>query len=572
VTIQLPRPPLPVEDRAPERVERPATGRHRAVRPVPRWRTVVGRVVSVLAFLLVYLALVAPNEFTQLSATALLRIPLEALVGVLLVLVLPDRARTVVALLAGGALGLLTVLRALDMGFMTILARHFDPVFDWAQLGNALTFVDTSAGALGTTAVAVGAALLGVGLVVGTALAALRLSRLAVRHRRATARVLPVLGAAWLACFALGAQLVTPVPVASWSTASIGVRTAVQVPTTLRDYQAFLDQAAAPDPFAAVPPGDLLGGLAGKDVVLTFVESYGRSAVESPELAPQIDAALDDGTRRLAEAGFAARSAFLTSPTAGGGSWLAHATMLSGLWVTNQQSYRSLVEGDRLTLTGAFQGGEWDTVGVMPGLTAEWPESEFYGIDRLHAEEGLGYRGQSFAGFHTPDQYTLATFERLERSVTDRAPIMAEIPLVTSHFPWTPVPPFVPWEAVGDGSVYDTLPVTDESMEAVWSDPVKVRAQYAKSVEYSLNSLISYVENYGDDDTVLVFLGDHQPAPVVTGDGASRDVPITILARDPAVLDRVADWQWDSGLNPGPGAPVWRMDAFRDRFLTAFGS
>ena len=22
---------------------------------------------------------------------------------------------------------------------------------------------------------------------------------------------------------------------------------------------------------------------------------------------------------------------------------------------------------------------------------------------------------------------------------------------------------------------------------------------------------------------------------------------------------------------PGPDAPVWRMDAFRDRFLTAFG-
>jgi hypothetical protein len=79
------------------------------------------------------------------------------------------------------------------------------------------------------------------------------------------------------------------------------------------------------------------------------------------------------------------------------------------------------------------------------------------------------------------------------------------------------------------------------------------------------------VETYGDDNLVVVFLGDHQPAPVVTGEGASRDVPITILARDPAVLDQISGWGWQDGLKPNPRAPVWRMDAFRDRFLTAFG-
>jgi hypothetical protein len=37
------------------------------------------------------------------------------------------------------------------------------------------------------------------------------------------------------------------------------------------------------------------------------------------------------------------------------------------------------------------------------------------------------------------------------------------------------------------------------------------------------------------------------------------------------VLDRVAGWGWTDGLRPAADAPVWRMDAFRDRFLTAFG-
>jgi hypothetical protein len=71
---------------------------------------------------------------------------------------------------------------------------------------------------------------------------------------------------------------------------------------------------------------------------------------------------------------------------------------------------------------------------------------------------------------------------------------------------------------------------------------------------------------------VLVFLGDHQPGPVVAGDGASRDVPITIVAHDPAVLDRVSGWGWQSGMNPSPSAPVWPMQDFRDRFLTAFAA
>jgi hypothetical protein len=44
-----------------------------------------------------------------------------------------------------------------------------------------------------------------------------------------------------------------------------------------------------------------------------------------------------------------------------------------------------------------------------------------------------------------------------------------------------------------------------------------------------------------------------------------------VVARDPAVLQRIAPWGWDAGLRPAPDAPVWRMDAFRDRFLAAFG-
>ena len=83
---------------------------------------------------------------------------------------------------------------------------------------------------------------------------------------------------------------------------------------------------------------------------------------------------------------------------------------------------------------------------------------------------------------------------------------------------------------------------------------------------------MSFLKSYGDDDLVVVMLGDHQPATIVSGDDAGHDVPVSVIARDPAVLARIDGWGWDHGLHPSPEAQVWRMDLFRDRFLTAYGA
>jgi hypothetical protein len=169
-----------------------------------------------------------------------------------------------------------------------------------------------------------------------------------------------------------------------------------------------------------------------------------------------------------------------------------------------------------------------------------------------------------------PDQYALAAFRRAEMSRRDRQPLMTEIPLVSSHGPWAPLPRLVDWDRLGDGSIFTRMAAEADHPEQVWPDPHKVRAAYAKSIEYSLATLISYLQTYKDDRLVLVFLGDHQPMSLVTGPRANHDVPITIVTRDRALLDRISSWGWHDGLRPGPQAPVWRMDTFRDRFLTAF--
>jgi hypothetical protein len=528
-------------------------------------------VTITLAVMLVLLALVTPDELGGIDLAGLVSIPLEGLLGLALLLSLPIRAMPVAATLFGVALGLLAMIKLLDMGFQAVLARPFHPMLDWMLLDDGMRFL---AGAIGS-APAIGS--LAAAVILTTALIILltrcvqHLARLVVRHQGAAARTLVVLTALWLTCAMLGIQVIPGVPVAADGAAFYFRHRQGTTATALQDQQE-IAAAASADPFGSTPGEELLTALRGKDVIIAFVESYGRDAVENPEFAPQVGAVLEAGDHRLSAAGFASRSAFLTSPTAGGSSWLAHATLLSGLWIDNQQQYNALPSSHRMTLTGAFRRANWRTVGVMPGNDSAWPESESLGYDRIYDANEMGYKGPRFSWATMPDQYTLARFKRTEHMAPDRRPVMAEITLVSSHAPWEPIPRLVDWKDIGDGSVFDTMAAANDPPEAILTrNPGRVRIDYRASIEYSLSSLISYIETYGDDNLVVIFLGDHQPSPIVTGQGASRDVPISIVSRDRSVLERISPWGWQEGLKPDAQAPVWRMDAFRDRFLTAFG-
>ena len=541
-----------------------------------RPRRAAGWVVTGLAALVVFLALVVPDQVTRLPPgsspwAALVRVPVEALAVAAVLLVLPARARALTAGVLGGVLGLLTVVKIVDVGFFKVLSRPFDPVLDWPLFADGYRFVEGSAGRAAAVAALVAALALAVAVPAAMVFAVRRLAAVAARHREAARASVAVMTVAWLVLAVEGASLVPGVYVASDSAVALARDSVLTVPQAIRDKRDFTAEVAA-DAFRDTPPEQLLSGLRRKDVVFSFIESYGRSAIEDPALGATVREALAKGTTELRQDGYAARSGFLTSPTAGGGSWLAHATLQSGVWINNEQRYRSLVAGDRLTLTGAFKAGAWQTVGVEPGVTYAWPEGQFYGYDRVYDSHTLGYHGPVFGWGPVPDQFTLKAFTDAEYARAGRGPLMAEVTFVSSHTPWAPLPSLVDWDQLGDGSLYAAQHAAGEGAAQVWRDPVRVRAAYMQSIKYSVETLVSWVRTYGDENLVLVFLGDHQPASVVVGNQAGRDVPVTIVAHDPAVLDRVASWGWTDGLRPDPAAPVWRMDEFRDRFLTAFGT
>ena len=231
--------------------------------------------------------------------------------------------------------------------------------------------------------------------------------------------------------------------------------------TGLED-RAALARLIADDRFRATPGDRLLTGLRGKDVLVVFVESYGRVAVEGSSFAPRVRAVLDRGSAQLRAEGFSARSAFLTSPTFGGLSWLAHSTLQSGIRVDGQRRYDQLVENDRLTLTRAFKRAGWRAVGVMPANRRAWPEgSSYYGYDQIYDRRNLGYRGPGFGLPPMPDQYTFQALRRLELAKRQRPPLFAEVDLISSHAPWTRIPRLVPWADVGDGSIFGRIPAEE---------------------------------------------------------------------------------------------------------------
>jgi phosphatidylglycerophosphate synthase len=525
-----------------------------------------GVAVTVLAVLLVWAALVAPNQPAHLNLGAFARLPLELLVIVALAVLLPAGPRRVLAVVAGAVLSVLVLVKVLDIGFFTAFDRPFKPLDDSGYLGIGIETLRNAVGRSSADLVVAVAAVLIVALLTLPVLALLRVTRIAAGHRGWVLRASMALGVVWVALRVAGA------PVASSSTAALAVDEVQAVRAALADPAAFAREIDH-DRFRGTPGHRLLADLQGKDVLLVFVESYGRLAVQDSSLSPRIGAVLERGDTQLRAAGFSSRSAFLTSPTFGGLSWLAHSTLQAGVRVDGQRRYDQLVENDRLTLTRAFKRAGWRAVGAMPGNRRAWPEgSTFYRYDRVYDRRNFGYRGPGYGVAPMPDQYTLLALQRRELAKRHRPPLFVEVDLISSHAPWTRIPRLISWGDVGDGSIFNRLPTEKSTKASLFGDAERARAAYAKSIEYSLSTLFSFVQRYGDDNLVLVVLGDHQPATIVTGQGASHDVPISVIAHDPKVMDQIAAWSWEDGISPSPQAPVWPMAAFRDRFLTAFGS
>ncbi len=524
-----------------------------------------------LALVILFLLLIQPNHPGAMTWGALWLFPLELPAIVLAIAVLGrGRAGLLVRVLATLALTVITVLKTADIAMFTALSRGFNPVADLPLVEAGVRLL---AGTFGTVpAILVACAALGlVGLIAALVWWAMGvlvdLAPLAPMVKRSAAAVAVVF--AGLTVADVGAVKGWGVPFnppGTGFTALIGVERVQMVRATLADLAVFRS-AAASDPYAGQTG---LLDLVDRDVIIIFVESYGRTSLDTPLYADLHRATLAGGEVLLAQSGLAMASGYLASPTQGGQSWLAHATFANGLWINDQTRYRAALVSGRQTLFHLAQAAGFETAAVMPQITMDWPEAAFMGFDHVFAAKDLGYQGLSFNWIEMPDQFTFAALDRLLLDQPATRPRFVQLATGSSHAPWVPVPRLIAWDQIGNGTVFNEMATAGDTPEVVWRDRDRVRDQYRLAIDYALQTVLSYAALHADDPPLFIILGDHQAAGFVALD-EGRDVPIHVIG-PASLVARVNGFAPYAGLIPPPDAPAVPMDQMRDLLLQAFSS
>jgi hypothetical protein len=526
-----------------------------------RWLAALAALQLVLAW---------PDRLDRFVVASFLVVPAELPLIVGLYLAMPARFRPALRAALAVLLALVFALKCADIAMQAALGRRFQPLLDLDLVAYGLDLAGRALGPAGT-ALALGIVAL---LLAGLIWLAVRLAgRTRAPSLPSRGRQRQAAGGLVLAATGgLALPLAWPgdaLPLSSWASRNAAAHV-VGFAAGAFDRREFAVELAG-DPVRVLPDNRLFAGLHGRDVFVVFVESYGRSVVDPAIGDADARAALAALDGAVTQAGLAARSAWLSSPVVGGQSWLAHATLLSGLEIDSQRRYETLTRSDRATLVGDFARAGWRTVAVMPALTDIRRGDAWFGHDKFYRAGDLGYRGAPFNWVTMPDQYTLATFaaRELDRSPGTQ-PVFAEIALISSHAPWTPIPPLLPWASVGDGSVFTPYAAAGDPPAAVWRDPARVRAQYRRSIAYVLHTLAGFVAEHGKRDMLIVIVGDHPPAPFAGGDAPDRAVPVHLIAGEQATLAAFAEAGWAAGAVADLAAPLLPMAALRGRLVDAF--
>ncbi|MGB5864031.1 MAG: sulfatase-like hydrolase/transferase [Sulfitobacter sp.] len=522
-------------------------------------------VTFILAAALIFAVLALPNQPDAIAWSALQSFPLELPV-ILLAMLATGRQWGVPVTLAVLLISA-TFLKLADIGMLSAYNRTFNPILDAFLIEAGIGLLSYSIGKALAYLTVIGAV---VAMVLTFIAILLSLRVWAGLHLPAYGRVSAAVGALAFGGWAVadaGHQLeywtFEHSPAGTARTSTLMFERGTQMQATAVDLAQF-SQSAKQDIYADAT--GLLDRLDGQDVILIYIESYGRASFDNELYTPTHVGTMTAAAGPISDAGFAMKSGWLTSPTAGGQSWLAHGTLSSGLWTSDSGRYHAMLASDQKSLFHIAQDAGFRTSAVMPAITVAWPESSRMGFEQIFEAADIPYKGDRFNWVTMPDQFTLATYGDLIGD--DPRPDFIQIALISSHAPWVPVPDMVQWDAVGDGTIFNEMAARGPTPRELWKNRDDVREAYRKAVNYSLQATFAHVARLGDAAPLIVIVGDHQAAGFVAGSD-DRDVPVHMIG-PPALVAMIDSWGWTDGLVPAPDAPVRGMDSFRNDFIAAF--
>jgi hypothetical protein len=308
--------------------------------------------------------------------------------------------------------------------------------------------------------------------------------------------------------------------------------------------------------------------LARANVLLFFIESYGATVLDRPELARLIDPVYQETGAALTDRGFFVASSLIASPTYAGRSWLAHETIATGVRTADRVADGVVQELRPTTMARLFGDAGYRTLLVHPANThpelPRWP----YDFQRVYAAWDFDYRGPSFGFASMPDQYVVDFIHRREVASSPSG-LFVEYALISSHAPWNQLPAFVEdWSALRDGSLFASLPAV--RFPVGWTNLATGGEAYLASIAYDLRVLEGYVTRFVAGDTLVIVLGDHQPVAEVTRGSPSPAVPIHVMSRNRAHIDAFLARGYVRGMRPLPIAAPPGMESFLAALLADF--
>ena len=305
-------------------------------------------------------------------------------------------------------------------------------------------------------------------------------------------------------------------------------------------------------------------------IYLIFVESYGSVLYKRPDYRQAYGELLDELQAQLQKHNWHVVSALSEAPTWGGGSWMSYTSTLFGLRVDTHPQYLSLREKYQSATypdLGHYLKSQGYEYVRLSSLTADLDEEDWdqlknlYGTDRWPNYDDLDFKGPHFGwGPSPPDQYALSYAHDNILNELNK-PFFFFFVTQNSHYPWTPLPEVVDdWRTLNDphdlADIFELGAISHEEK----------RQNYLNSINYELRFLANYIIETGQDDSIFVLIGDHQP-PQVSRRSDSFDTPVHILSRDPALVDAFLNYGFVPGLAVEQATATLRHEGFYSMFM-----
>lgn len=309
-------------------------------------------------------------------------------------------------------------------------------------------------------------------------------------------------------------------------------------------------------------------------VYLITVESYGTLLERHPDLRGPYRGLMRRMQDTLAADGWHMASARAEAPVQGGRSWLAIASLLTGVRVDRQVLYNRFLERpERVPHLVRFLNQQgYRTVALQP-FTYErpgLPTRNIYDFDVTLYRDDLQYEGPAYGLADAPDQYSLNFAHHTH--LAGHAPYFLFFETVDSHALWNyGLPPVLSDgrrfnEAGGSGpEARRTLEQAGRAPGAflpdsltrprIYDQPQSTR--YLRHIAYDLQVVREYLRDTAPEGSLVLLLGDHQPPLFGT---ESTKVPLHVLSTDASMVEPVRRRGFSDGLVLQEESPSVRQE------------